>query len=96
MAFMKKGPFKKGPLRKGGLAARRKKKVRFREQAKCRFCREKTLEIDYKDIPTMSKLVTQHGKLFSRKRSGNCASCQRKVRLAIKYARFMALMPYVT
>ena len=84
------------PLNKKGLAAKRKRKPRFREQVKCRFCREKTKEIDYKDIPGLSKLVTQHGKLFSRKRSGNCASCQRKVKRAIKFARFLALMPYVS
>ena len=82
---------------KKGMAARRnKRKPRFREQVKCRFCRDKANAIDYKDIPVLSKLVTQHGKLFSRKRSGNCASCQRKVKRAVKFARFLALMPYVT
>ena len=86
---------KKKPLAKGA-ALKRKKKVRFHEQTQCRFCREKGDMIDYKNIPVLSKLVTQHGKLFSRKRSGNCASCQRKVKAAVKYARFMALMPYVT
>jgi len=84
------------PFAKKGMAARRKRKPRFREQVKCRFCREGAPPIDYKDIPVLSKLVTQHGKLFSRKRSGNCASCQRKVKRAVKFARFLALMPYVT
>ena len=78
-----------------GPGARRKKKSRFREQAKCRFCREKVDEIDYKDVPTLGKLTTQQGKLFSRKRSGNCARHQRSVMRAIKRARFLALMPYV-
>lgn len=72
-----------------------KKKRAFREAAKCRFCREKTAEIDYKDIDALQKLVTQQGKLFSRKRSGNCARHQRSARIAIKRARFMALMPFV-
>ena len=84
------------PLKKGLLANKRKKKTRVREQVKCRFCREKGKEIDYKDVAGLSKLVTQHGKLFSRKRSGNCASCQRKVKQAVKWARFLSLMPYVT
>jgi small subunit ribosomal protein S18 len=79
-----------------GKAAKGKRKVRFREQAKCRFCRSKTEEVDYKDIPVLSKLATQHGKLFSRKRSGNCANHQRQVRRAVKRARFMALMSYVS
>ena len=57
---------------------------------------DKVEHIDYKDVAVLSKLTTQHGKLFSRKRSGNCASCQRKVKSAVKYARFLSLMPYVT
>ena len=75
--------------------AKKRRKPRFHEQAKCRFCREKIKEVDYKDIPGMLKLVTQQGKLFSRKRSGNCAAHQRSTKLAIKRARFLALMPYV-
>lgn len=78
-----------------GKPQKRKKKARFREQAKCRFCREKMPEVDYKDISTLSKLITTQGKLFSRKRSGNCAHHQRSCMRAIKRARFMALMPYV-
>jgi small subunit ribosomal protein S18 len=43
----------------------------------------------------LKKLCTARGKLFSRKRSGNCAKHQRKVKRAIKYARYLALLPYV-
>ena len=75
---------------------RKKRRKRFQEQAKCRFCREKVAEADYKDIGVLSKLTTQQGKIFSRKRSGNCARHQRSVQRAIKRARFMALMPYVS
>ena len=67
----------------------------MRSGSKCRFCRDKVREIDYKDVPTLSKLTTAQGKLFSRKRSGNCAKHQRSARRAIKRARYMALMPYV-
>jgi len=67
---------------------------RPREKSRCRFCRE-GLTIDHKDVPALQKLVTSQGKLFSRKRSGNCAKCQRLARAAIKRARFLALMPYV-
>ncbi len=66
-----------------------------REKSECRFCRSKTTYIDYKDIETLSRLLTQRGKIFSRKRSGNCAACQRRVQLAIKRARYMALLPYI-
>jgi small subunit ribosomal protein S18 len=74
----------------------RKKKVMttIREQTQCRFCREKKRYIDYKDIDVLQKLLTNRGKIFSRKRSGNCAGCQRKVNQAIKRARFMALLPF--
>jgi small subunit ribosomal protein S18 len=51
--------------------------------------------VDYKDIGTLQKLCTTQGKLFSRKRSGNCAKHQRKVKLAVKRARFIGLMPFV-
>ena len=74
----------------------RKRRFRYREQTKCRFCRDKVKEIDYKDVVALQKLTTQHGKMFSRKRSGNCASHQRMAKAAIKRARFMALLPYVT
>ena len=47
------------------------------------------------DVPTLKKLCTSQGKLFSRKRSGNCAAFQRAVKDAIKRARFMSLLPYV-
>ena len=78
-----------------GKGVKRKRK-RFQEQAKCRFCRGKIQEVDYKDIATLSKLTTQQGKIFSRKRSGNCAKHQRSAKRAIKRARFLALMPYVS
>ena len=68
----------------------------LREQTQCRFCRRGAKYVDYKDIETLQKLLTNRGKIYSRKRSGNCAGCQRKVRKAIKRARFMALLPYAT
>ena len=65
-----------------------------REQTQCRFCRRDGDYIDYKDITTLQKLLTHRGKIYSRKRSGNCAGCQRKVKKAIKRARYMALLPF--
>ncbi|MDI6450060.1 30S ribosomal protein S18 [Anaerobaca lacustris] len=67
-----------------------------RDQTQCRFCRGGIRYIDYKDIDTLQKLLTNRGKIYSRKRSGNCAGCQRKAKRAIKRARFMALLPYST
>jgi small subunit ribosomal protein S18 len=68
---------------------------KYPEKSRCRFCRENVEHIDYKDVQTLQKLCTSQGKLFSRKRSGNCACHQRKAKLAIKRARYMALMPYI-
>ena len=82
---------RKGPVRK----SKRRRKPKFREQAKCRFCRQKIDEVDYKDTAVLTKLTTQQGKLFSRKRSGNCAKHQQSCKRAVKRARFLALLPYV-
>ncbi len=74
-----------------------KKKVKaIRERSECRYCRSQVTYIDYKDIDGLQKLITQRGKIFSRKRSGNCAGCQRKAQLAVKRARYMGLLPYVS
>jgi small subunit ribosomal protein S18 len=82
--------------RKMAGPTKRRRRGGFKEQAKCRFCREKVSEIDYKEVPSLGKLTTQQGKLFSRKRSGNCARHQRSVQRAVKRARFVGLMPYVS
>jgi small subunit ribosomal protein S18 len=73
---------------------KKKQNLTIREQTQCRFCRASKSYVDYKDLDTLGKLLTNRGKIFSRKRSGNCAKCQRKVKTAIKRARFMALLPY--
>jgi len=67
-----------------------------REKTQCRFCRNGVKYIDYKDVNTLQKLLTNRGKIYSRKRSGNCAGCQRKAKKAIKRARYIALLPYTT
>ncbi len=77
------------------MPAPRRRTSRFREQSKCRFCRDTNGKIDYKDLDSLSKLLTAQGKMFSRKRSGNCAKCQRRVKTAVKRARFIVLLPYV-
>lgn len=90
-------PRKKG--QRPGQKPKRGRRTGFagaREQTQCRFCRGGVKYIDYKDIDTLQKLLTNRGKIYSRKRSGNCAGCQRKAKRAIKRARFMALLPYST
>ena len=70
-------------------------KIGFSRDGRCRFCRDQVTEIDYKDTETLRKLLTNQGKMFSRKRAGNCAAHQRQLKRAIKRARFMALLAYV-
>ncbi len=64
------------------------------ERNRCRFTRAGVDRIDYKDVVTLQKLMTNQGKIFSRKRSGNAARYQRMMKNAIKRARYMALLPY--
>ena len=78
------------------MARKKRRRMRYRDRSKCRFCREKITYIDYKDTQTLQKLTTKRGKMLSRKRSGNCAKHQRQAARALKRARFLALMPYVS
>ena len=80
--------------RRGGDRSDNSRKLAAPQQTQCRFCRRQEEYVDYKDIETLQKLLTHRGKIYSRKRSGNCAGCQRKVKNAIKRARFMALLPF--
>lgn len=57
--------------------------------------RPRPMYVDYKDIELLSKLVNRHGRIVGRRKSGCHAASQHAVTLAIKRARFMALLPYV-
>lgn len=62
----------------------------------CSFCVDKVDQIDYKDIARLRKHVTERGKIMPRRMSGVCAKHQRDLARAIKCARTVALLPYVT
>ena len=66
----------------------------FARRKVCRFCADKQVQIDYKDPQTLKYFITDRGKIVPRRISGNCAKCQRKVALAIKRSRMVALMPF--
>ena len=51
--------------------------------------------IDYKDLDILKRFLNPNGKIMARKRTGVFAKNQRKLSMAIKYARFMALLPFV-
>lgn len=59
----------------------------------CLFCKDSKL-IDFTEVDTLKKYVTERGKIINRLRSGVCAKHQRRLSLAIKYARYLALLPY--
>lgn len=81
------------------MAASKKKKKKFRklsDRNKPRIGRAQAEELyDYKNVPMLQRLTTQQGKLFSRKRASNTAWAQRRLKLEVKRARFLALIPYV-
>ena len=73
------------PMRRRG--GRRRPKV-------CTFCTEADAVIDYKDVATLKKYVSERGKILPRRITGICAKHLRAVTGAIKRARHLALMPY--
>ena len=62
----------------------------------CAFCVDKIVEIDYKDINRLRKYITERAKIMPRRMNGTCARHQRQLTTAIKRARHIALLPYVT
>ncbi len=68
---------------------RRKKKV-------CIFCAEKIEHIDYKDVARIRKNLTERAKILPRRVTGTCAKHQRQLTEAVKRARKVALIPYIT
>lgn len=61
----------------------------------CPMCENGIRQINYKDDKTLSRLVTEQGKILPRRMTGMCARHQRQVTTAIKRARYLALLPYV-
>jgi small subunit ribosomal protein S18 len=68
---------------------RRKKKV-------CQFCTDKIAYIDYKDTVHLRKFISERAKILPRRITGTCAKHQRQLTTAIKRARIVALLPYVS
>ena len=62
----------------------------------CRFCTEQVESVDYKDLERIGRYVTDRGKILPSRLTGTCARHQRVLTRAIKRARFMALLPYVS
>jgi len=77
-----------------GTRTRRERTRRFVFKPKvCPFCADK-LEIDYKNVSRLRRYVSERGRIEARRRTGVCAKHQRRLALAIKRARYLALLPY--
>ena len=61
----------------------------------CPLCEHGIRQINYKDDRTMTRMMTEQGKILPRRMTGMCARHQRQMGTAIKRARFLALLPYV-
>jgi small subunit ribosomal protein S18 len=72
--------------RKGGPGSGRRKP--------CPYCRDKIDQVDYKDVSALRRLISDRGKIRSRRITGACRRHQNQVAVAIKRAREMALLPY--
>lgn len=68
----------------------------FTRRKVCRFCADSAIKIDYKDYQVLRPFASERGKIIPRRISGNCAKHQRKVTIAIKRARNIALLPFTT
>ena len=62
----------------------------------CSFCRDKVKDINYKDPVQLRPFISDRGKIQPRRKTGTCARHQRVLALAIKRARHIALLPYVS
>lgn len=73
--------------KKGGPGSGRRKP--------CPYCRDKIEQVDYKDIGTLRRFVSEKGKIRSRRITGACRRHQNQIARAVKRARELALLPYV-
>jgi small subunit ribosomal protein S18 len=77
--------------RRGGPGGSR---GRFQRRRVCAFCVDKVDKINYKDVNTLRRFISEQGQIDSRRRTGTCARHQRRLTIAVKRARYLALLPY--
>jgi small subunit ribosomal protein S18 len=82
-----------GDRRQGSGYARKRRFIPRRKV--CAFCTDKVNVIDYKRPDLLRRFLTDRGKIKPRRRTGTCAKHQRRLAVAIKRARHLALLPYV-
>ena len=80
--------------KKTGDKVQGQRRPMFRRRKVCKFCADKIDYVDYKDVKLLSSFVPERGKVLPRRMFGTCAEHQRKLTLAIKRARNIALLPF--
>jgi small subunit ribosomal protein S18 len=80
-------PTRRRSEKKGGSGSGRRKY--------CQHCREKVAQVDYKDVTSLRKFISEKGKIRSRRITGACRRHQGQIARAVKVARELALLPYV-
>jgi small subunit ribosomal protein S18 len=75
-------------------ARRRRPQQQVRTRRVCIFCAENSKQIDYKKTDTLKRFLTERGQIRPRRKTNLCTKHQRRLSIAVKRARFMALLPY--
>ena len=99
MAMGRQGMSRGGGRGKGKFAKGKGKDTRgrgqlFRRRKFCRFTAEKIKEVDYKDVGLLKDFINENGKIIPARITGTKSRFQRQLGIAIKRARFLALLPY--
>jgi len=68
----------------------------MKKRRTCRFCDSKEIYIDYKDEKRLSRFISEQGKIIPKRITGTCAKHQRQLVQAIKRARHLAMLPFVS
>jgi len=71
------------------------KRRRFGRRKVCKFCADKLVAVDYRDVKRLRTFVTERGKIIPRRISGCCARHQRQLTTGLKRVRTIALVPFV-
>jgi small subunit ribosomal protein S18 len=84
----------KGKFGKGKKDGRKKGNALFRRRKFCRFTAEGIKQVDYKDINLLKDFINENGRIIPARITGTKARYQRQLSIAVKRARFLALLPF--
>ena len=95
MGSSQRGPQRDGP-RRGGSQRGPGRQQQQRKKRTCRFCDSKETYIDYKNEKRLQRCISEQGRIIPRRITGTCSHHQRQLVVAIKRARHLALLPFVS